>query len=623
MIQVYLADNTTFTRNGDLVLHPIECNGHFVINGTWEVVMRTPLDGSQDYLTTDAVIKAPFNGSDQLYRIYKTEPDLNGVTSYAVPIFLQAGQDLFFMDKRVTNADGQDWMDEMMDGTIYSGTSNVTAEGTAYYVRKNLIECLMSNEANSFLNRWGGEIYYNNYEIQVNQRLGQDRGMRVRLGQNMTGCNVRIDTSNLVTRIVPIAYNGHLLPPPYYVDSSRISSYPFVRTQLVRFEDIRLAEDTPNGEGYETLEELQTALQAAAEAMFATGIDYPTVTYDVTIADLARTAEFKDIASLVTIHLGDTVHVFNPDLNIDTAARCVEMVWNFLTETPDELILGDYYEDYFTTQTRQQGTLERVLDTGTQTVNAETISGILNAMQAQLRLQNTAAERSDVRAILFEDTDTTSALYGAMSIGTQGFQIANSVDENGDWVWKTFGTADGFSADLIIAGILVSQNYMEGLQGLKIDLNTGVIEAPQLVLSITNNAIDQATAAMEIIFGGDLDDLDARIIANEGGIKDHTTLLGDIDSRVTETEKTASDVKTYFQFSETDGMLIGKRGSKYKTQITDKAFNILYNNAPVGTFNNNGLETRAITLKQSLELSPLILKRYYLGWTIRREDSDV
>jgi hypothetical protein len=41
-----------------------------------------------------------------------------------------------------------------------------------------------------------------------------------------------------------------------------------------------------------------------------------------------------------------------------------------------------------------------------------------------------------------------------MGILADGFAIANSKKSNGDWDWKTFGTADGFFADLIVAGIL-------------------------------------------------------------------------------------------------------------------------------------------------------------------------
>ena len=491
MIQIYSATNTNYTNNGDRVLHPIECLGDFILNGSWVVEMRTPLDGTQDLLEPDAVIKATGpQGTDQLYRIYAAEKDMDGVTSYATPIFMQAAHDVFLMDTRCVNMTGQQALDHLMDGTAYTGESDITATNSAYYVRKNLIEALMSNEAPSFLNRWGGEVYFDNRKIYINQRIGADNGYKAKLGHNMTGCSVKINYSNVVTRIVPIAYNGYLMAAPYYVDSPRIANYPFVRTKLMEFPDIKLTQDaySTDTETYDTIAELQTALAAAAAAEFNKGIDLPEITYTVDIADLSHAVGFEDISDLLALHLGDTVHVENTTLGIQTSARCIELVWDFILQRPAEVKLGDFSDDYFSRLTKQRFTLDKVLDTSTQTVNGETISGIINAMQAQLRLQNTAAERSDVRAILFEDLDPESPLFGAMSLGTQGFQISNERTADGqDWVWSTFGTAQGFSANLIIAGVLYSQNYQEGVQGFKIDLNTGTIEAPALEIQLRNS----------------------------------------------------------------------------------------------------------------------------------------
>lgn len=620
MIQVYLPDNNTYSRNGDLVLHPMECLGDFHLNGTWELTMITPLDGSQDYLMTDAVIKAPAPNGDQLYRIYKVEPNLEYVTSYAVPIFMQAAQDCFFMDIRPTNVTGQQYMDYLMTNTIYSGISNVVTSASAYYIRKNLIECLMSNEDNSFLNRWGGEVYFDNYTITINQRIGQDRGVKVKLGQNMTGCEVRIDSSNVVTRIIPIAYNGYLLESPYYVDSPRISSYPFVRTRLIRYENMKLASDAygiSNEEVYDTLAELQDAMTAKAEAEFTAGADLPKVTYHVSVADLAATQEYKDISSLMEIHLGDTVSVENPELMISTSARCIELVWNFITESPEEIVLGDYEEDYFSRLTQQQSTLNRVLNIGDQTVNAEAVAGILNAMQTQLRLQNTVAEKSDVRAILFEDTDPNSALYGAMSIGTQGFQIAKSQDVNGDWIWSTFGTAQGFSADLIIAGILYSQNYVQGLQGLKIDLNNGTIEAPQLVLNITSEASASAVAEISEEFGDTLSDLDSRVTTNEGNISGNSSEISGLKSRVSSTEKVTNNVANYFVFDDS-GLYVGGKGSAFKTRTNNYSFSILNNGIEIATFSADGIDTKMAILSDGLLMPPLQLTPYDNGWIVTK-----
>ena len=80
---------------------------------------------------------------------------------------------------------------------------------------------------------------------------------------------------------------------------------------------------------------------------------------------------------------------------------------------------------------------------------------MLNAINTQLRYQKNVAQTADVRAILFEDTNEESPTYGAMCLGTQGFQIADSRTEDGrGWNWTTAFTAKGGYANTLIAGLL-------------------------------------------------------------------------------------------------------------------------------------------------------------------------
>ena len=127
------------------------------------------------------------------------------------------------------------------------------------------------------------------------------------------------------------------------------------------------------------------------------------------------------------------------------------------------------------------------------TVVGEQIQGLIDGVKAQMRAQSSAAKKSEVRAVLFENLDEKSPTYGALCLGTMGFQIAGKRTVDGrDWDWKTFGTGQGFFADLIVAGTmfadrirggeLMSENYVEGVEGFKLDLNKGLIKAAQLLI---------------------------------------------------------------------------------------------------------------------------------------------
>lgn len=537
MIQLYVQGNTDYEKNGDLVLFPSLCEITQILNGSWMLELELPVVGNSHLLVKEnCAISAPApNGTTQLFRIYEVVRNETYIIAYAMPIFMQAAYDCFLTDVRPTNKTGQQALDILMAGTQYSGKSDITSVNTAYYINKTLIEALQSDDDNSFLNRWGGEVYYNNFHITINKRIGADNGMKAKFGWNLAGIQQRVNMQNVVTRIVPIAYNGYGLPSPGYVDSPKINDYPFVRVRVIKYDDIRLQEDVTGTdmEGYATLAELQQALTERAQSEFEAGIDLPEISYTVNIVDLSKTEQYKDISDLVKVNLGDTVHCENERLGIETEARCTELRWDCIHERVKELKLGQY-EDYFTKISSVVNSASQVINQGNNTVKGEAIYGIIDAMQAQLRLQNTAAEKLDVRAFYMEDTDPTSPLYGAMSIGTQGFQIANSrLPDNSDWDWKTFGTAKGFVADYLIGGILASQNYQEGVQGFKMNLNTGEADIPSLEIDTSHLQI-QITELQ-----GDVGGLQTSMTEVQGDITD---INGDIGNLQTDVDGVQNDV---------------------------------------------------------------------------------
>lgn len=537
MIQLYVQGNTDYEKNGDLVLFPSLCEITQILNGSWMLELELPVVGNSHLLVKEnCAISAPApNGTTQLFRIYEVVRNETYIIAYAMPIFMQAAYDCFLTDVRPTNKTGQQALDILMAGTQYSGKSDITSVNTAYYINKTLIEALQSDDDNSFLNRWGGEVYYNNFHITINKKIGADNGMKAKFGWNLAGIQQRVNMQNVVTRIVPIAYNGYGLPSPGYVDSPKINDYPFVRVRVIKYDDIRLQEDVTGTdmEGYATLAELQQALTERAQSEFEAGIDLPEISYTVNIVDLSKTEQYKDISDLVKVNLGDTVHCENERLGIETEARCTELRWDCIHERVKELKLGQY-EDYFTKISSVVNSASQVINQGNNTVKGEAIYGIIDAMQAQLRLQNTAAEKLDVRAFYMEDTDPTSPLYGAMSIGTQGFQIANSrLPDNSDWDWKTFGTAKGFVADYLIGGILASQNYQEGVQGFKMNLNTGEADIPSLEIDTSHLQI-QITELQ-----GDVGGLQTSMTEVQGDITD---INGDIGNLQTDVDGVQGDV---------------------------------------------------------------------------------
>lgn len=466
MIQIYNPSNTDYTTNGDMTLQPSEAEIQAKLNGIWQAELSHPIDeeGRWKYIEDQAVLKMPSFNGEQLFRIVKKNKSDSGIEVTAEPIFLDAAGDCYLKDIRPTNVNGQQALDQMLaPNKKYSGKSDITLKTTAYYQDKNLIQALNGEEDNSFINRWGGEIIYDNFQVIVNKRAGGDYGVQILYGKNIEkdGIKEEVDFSDVVTRIYPKAFNGYSLSGNGYVDSPVIGSYPTVKSSAMTFEDVKMREDAREEDEAngiivcDTQAELDTALKKKCQEQYDNGIDKPAVTISINMVALQNTEEYQDYKVLEEVSLGDTVHCKSSNLGIITDARVTEIKYDPISKKVSSVKIGDVAADYFGRLSDSAVRVDNAIRPDG-TVIGQQVEGLINMALAQLKLQSTVAKKVNVRAILLEDTDPNSPLYGAMCWGTQGFQIASERTEDGkDWKWSTFGTAKGFFANLIVAGTML------------------------------------------------------------------------------------------------------------------------------------------------------------------------
>lgn len=461
MIQIYKAFNTDQTRNGDMVLMPSAATTHAVLNGSWSAELTHPIDpeGRWKYIEEEAIVEMPsFNGK-QLYRIRSKKKTASTVQATMEPVFFDSIDDCWLEDVRPTNKTGQEALDIMLESNPkYSAQSDIDKLGTAYYEYQNFMEALNSNQDNSFINRWGGEILFDNYEIIVNSRVGEDRGVEIRYGKNIKkdGISEEVSTGNTVTRIYPKAYNGYKMSGKGYVDSPLLKKYPTVKTITMTFSDVKMAEDAQEGDEEKGIiicnsqDELDQALKMKCENQYSNGLDKPSVTIAVDMVLTGNTEEYKQYRKLEEISLGDTVHCRNARLGIVTDARVIELKYNSILKRVESVVIGDYSYNYFNNVSSTVNRVQSAIRSDG-TVIAEQVYGAINTLNAFLHAQSTAAKRTDSVAYLIEDLDQNSELYGAMEAGTQGLRLAKE-RKDGEWIWRTAVTAAGIIADLIVTG---------------------------------------------------------------------------------------------------------------------------------------------------------------------------
>ena len=467
MIHIYKPDNTDYEHNGDITLLPSAATTHAILNGAWTEELTHPIDseGRWKYITEEAVVKMPSFNGDQLYRIKKVSKQDSGVTATMEPIFYDAMNDCFLEDVRPTGKNGQDALDIMLaPNSKYSGQSDITRASTAYYQYVNFMEALNGDIDQSFINRWGGEILFDNFTVIVNEQVGSDNGVELRYGKNIPqdGMSYEVDIRDVVTRIYPKAYNGRTMTGNGHVDSPLIENYPTVKTVTMTFENVKLAEDLQGDPEdtdivCDTQEELDAALTAQCNAQYEAGIDKPVVTINADMVLLQNTEQYKDVEMLESVSLGDTIHCINTHLDITTDARVIELEYDSIRKKVTAVTIGEFGYQYFDGITSSSQKIDSVIAPNG-SLMAEKVQGILNGIYTQLRLQSTAAQKVNGTAFLVEDTDEESDLYGAMVWGTQGLQLATSRTADGkNWDWTTAVTAKGIVASVIVSGILTDK----------------------------------------------------------------------------------------------------------------------------------------------------------------------
>lgn len=500
MLTIYNEFTTDFNNNGIGILRDvISAKITEELNGGYELEMEYPAKG---YLAEEIkegnIIRAKSVESYQLFRIKHVKKNLNRKSVVAMHIFYDWNDD-FIEDTYPQKLAGQAALQWLVDHTVNSNSkftaySNITKIATARYVRRNPVECLIGNIENSFINVWGGELERDNFTIKMLESRGTDTGYKIIAGKNLTGIEVNIDYSNIITKIMPQGFDGLLLPEKY-VESSHIEQYPNEKIKKVEFSEVQIVDDDEHPENNVNEEEAYEMLRAKANEMFEKDkIDVPVVDIKVELIELSKTKEYKGKYDfLETLKLGDTLYTRVDTLDIDISIKIVKYQWDVLKERYISLELGNIKSNYVTTQINQQrhteeeferipNRLQQIKDFATSSI-ANAMGGYVYKTQSELFIMDT---NNPVTAQKVWRWNIEGLGYSKNGINGP-FEIAMTADGQ---IVADFITAGVMDASIITTGILKSQDG-----NFYINLNTGEfystdVEGLKLIVSQNSKDID-------------------------------------------------------------------------------------------------------------------------------------
>ena len=352
MISVHNRNATTYSANGlgvldGEVIDPVvseELNGGFSLSFTYPA--DAPL---AEHLVVENIVACPVPGMDarQGFRISEVVTTLDGLVEVTCfHVFYDLASNLI-ADTFVVNKTAKAALDQILAAAntphrFTATSSDSSTVASARLVRVPAAAAVLDGRAeNSFVSRWGGEITRDNFHLHHAPQRGKNRGVVIRDRKNLTGYASTLDFSTVTTRILPVGYDGLLLPE-LYVDSPKINDYVTPRMRVIRYGHVKAISDPDHpGDDELTLDQAHGLLRRLAAAeYFNNRIDQPHASYKVSFADLASTREYADVAQLESVAMGDTVTVEHTDLGVALTARVVAYEYNPLTEAYLSVELG-------------------------------------------------------------------------------------------------------------------------------------------------------------------------------------------------------------------------------------------------------------------------------------------
>jgi phage minor structural protein len=445
MLKVYDKNETDFSKNGLAVLKEAqnvcitrEINGEYSLNfdlpgdnEKWQYLQqrnKIVCDGQQFRIykkirEKQGVLKRSVECLHVIYdasqKLIPDFPDQIGYTPRGIMLTAFVGTQFHIMTDEEVTALGMSWV---TDKTDIFRCSKETPMGIVKKVIENIGK---------------GELYIDNYNIALVQRIGKDTGMQCTLSNNLQSLSDVEDGNSIVTRLYATGKNGMPLPstvaPNGYLDSE---------------EGIALYGVVEGYKEYDTEDPTELYQKALWDYSPANPerIDRASVAYGMKFLEL-----YKIYGNNFKVNIGDSVKITNKVLAIDTVQRFTKYTWFPYSPDQSTVILGKPPKTLTDAAVEGMNASQKLNNVTNQAgeVKSEWFENLVGNLQ-QIVYDGLKKELALHRTgDLWEFGNNT-----AIAIVDGVLAIANTRKADGTWDFRTFGNGNGFVADLIVAGIL-------------------------------------------------------------------------------------------------------------------------------------------------------------------------
>lgn len=319
------------------------------LNGIYKLEFTYPIHAPHaKEIKHENIVRATVPDGEQPFfisRIVKKDGYLR-VTAYHI-FYLLIWQ--LIEDINIVNLNGQAALNRILENTEFTGLSDIAITKNIRIVRYNAVEAILNaGKDNTLISRFGGELKRDRLTVSLMNRIGrryEEYPNEIRYAKNLLSYEGDTEVSNMATRIMPIGFDGLLLPEKYVVKpGTGPNEYKTLKVEYPAVRAISNPENPRDGEL--PLEEAHEALRQAVLADFESGRFDIKASYQVRFQELSTTEEYKNKSVLEKVYLGDEIKVIHTDEDLQVLSRVVAYEWSPVRKEYDEVELGSHIGNF-------------------------------------------------------------------------------------------------------------------------------------------------------------------------------------------------------------------------------------------------------------------------------------
>lgn len=451
----------------------LTCEVSEELNGEYELEMTYPVSGRRySDLKNRCIIVAkpdPYRG-EQPFRIYRITRPLNGViTVYARHISYDlSGVPVTPFTAASAAAAMQALASHAAVSSPFSFWTDISSGASVAVAVPTSTRAVLGGTDGSILDTYHGEYEWDGFTVRLRSHRGQDNGVRIAYGKNLTDIQQDENIADLATGVIGYwAGSDGTLVQTGVVDAP--GTYNFDRVISVDFSS-----------DFEEQPSTAQLTQRVQQYISDNGVGVPDVSISVSWVNLEQYSGYEGLSLLERVSLGDTVTVEFPPLGVEATARVVKTVYDVLRDRYVSADIGSVQANIADTIAGQQQQLQQVPNkTEIQQIAQSIADAIMGAKGGSVRLLDTNGDGEPDTLYIADNPDPAKAVkvwrfnyagWGASSNGYNGpFEMSAALGQ-------------GMYADFITVGTLTAILIKSADGRATIDLSTSNV-------SFTGNSV--------------------------------------------------------------------------------------------------------------------------------------